>query len=189
MIIENNTYNEIEINKSKFITYLYQVKNKSEFLNYFSDLKNKYKDATHICYAYIIDNEIRFDDDKEPSGTAGLPIFNVLKQNNLNYVACFVIRYFGGIKLGSGGLVRAYSNSTALCLNKTSIIKLEKLYKIKLEISYTDNKLIEKLVLNNIKDVTYKDNITYILVINEYLKDKLDSYNLNYEIIDYNYFL
>ena len=74
MIIESNAYNEIIINKSRFITYLYKVQSKEDFLNFYNDLKTKYKDATHICYSYIINNEIKFSDDKEPSGSAGLPI-------------------------------------------------------------------------------------------------------------------
>ena len=125
MIIENNVFNELQINKSKFLTYIYKIKDQDEFFYYLQELKKEYKDATHICYAYILDNTTKFFDDAEPSGTAGLPILDVLKKNNLNHVVCFVIRYFGGIKLGSGGLIRAYSNSTSLCLKKTDIIKLE----------------------------------------------------------------
>ncbi len=187
MIIENNVFNQIEINKSKFITYLYKVKNIDEVSNYLNELKKKYKDATHICYAYIIDNNIKFNDDNEPSGTAGVPILDVLKKNNLTYIVCFVIRYFGGIKLGSGGLIRAYSNSTSLCLKKTKIIPYENLTKIKLTISYQENKLIEKLLTSkNIIETNYNEKITYILLINNSLKEKLDNFNLSYEILETN---
>ena len=82
MIIENNCINELIINKSRFITYLYKVHSKEDINNYLINLKKEYKDATHICYAYILDNNIKFDDDNEPSGTAGLPILEVLKKNN-----------------------------------------------------------------------------------------------------------
>ncbi len=185
MIIENNVFNQIEINKSKFITYLYKVKTIDEVLKYLNELKKKYKDATHICFAYIIDNNIKFNDDAEPSGTAGVPILDVLKKNNLNYIVCFVIRYFGGIKLGSGGLIRAYSNSTSLCLAKTKIIPINKLLKIKLTVTYQENKLLNKLLNNrNILDITYNENITYLLLIDNSIKEKLDSYNLNYLIIE-----
>ena len=112
--INNNVNNEYLINKSKFICYLIKVDNISDIdynLNY---LKQKYNDATHICYAYIISNIKRFNDDNEPSGTAGMPILNVLENNNLNYVLAVIIRYFGGIKLGAGGLVRAYTKSVTL---------------------------------------------------------------------------
>lgn len=189
MIIEDNVINEIEINKSKFITYIYKVKTLKEINEYLEKLKKDYKDATHICYAYKIDNTIKFNDDNEPVGTAGIPILEVLNKNNLNYVACFVIRYFGGIKLGSGGLIRAYSNSTSECLKKTKIKKLEKLFKIKLTISYQENKLLEKIIKNeNIKEKDYQENITYILIINQNIKEKIDKLKINYKILDDNYF-
>ena len=189
MIINSNTINEIIINKSRFITYLYKVKTKDEVLNYYNELKNIYKDATHICYAYIIDNEIKYYDDAEPNGTAGMPIYNVLKQNNLNYIVCFVIRYFGGIKLGAGGLVRAYSNSASLCLKKTKIIKLEKLTKIKLTIDYQTLSTIENIInKDNILDKDYQDNITLTILVNKQELNNINSYNLKYEILEENYF-
>ena len=189
MIISSNVSNEIIINKSRFITYLYKVKNRNEFLKYYEELKNKYKDATHICYAYIIDNEIKYSDAGEPTGSAGLPIFDVLKKNNLNYIACFVIRYFGGIKLGGSGLVRAYSNSTSLALKKTSIIKLEKLFKIEITTNYQDLNLIENIISKeNIIEKSFKDKITYIAIVNNIEKNKLDNYNIQYKVLDDNYF-
>ena len=189
MIISSNVINEIIINKSRFITYLYKIKDKNEFLNYYNELKNEYKDATHICYAYIINNEIKYSDANEPSGSAGLPIYNVLKINNLNYIACFVIRYFGGIKLGGSGLIRAYSNSTSLALNKTNIIKLEKLFKLEITTNYQElNTLINIINEDNIIEKKYQDNIILIVIINQDIKNKLDSYNINYKIIDDNYF-
>ena len=128
---------------------------------------------------------MKYNDDSEPTGTAGLPILEVLKKKNLNYVVCFVIRYFGGIKLGSGGLIRAYSNSCSLCLKKTEIVKLEQLFKIKLVVSYKEEKWIEKIIpKKNILEKVYKDNITYLLLVNETLKEKLDSNHLNYLILE-----
>ena len=189
MIIENNTYNELIINKSKFITYIYKVKTSYEINNYLNTLKKEYKDATHICYAYILDNQERFNDDNEPTGTAGMPILEVLKKNNLNYVVCFVIRYFGGIKLGSGGLIRAYSNSCSSCLKKTKIKEIEKLFKISLTISYTDNKLLTNLINeNNILNKEYLNDINYLLLVNKDILDKINSYNFKYQILDDNYF-
>ncbi len=189
MIIEENVINEIVINKSRFITYLYKVKNKDEVLNYLNLLKQKYKDASHICYAFIINNSIKYHDDNEPLGTAGIPILEVLKKNNLNYIVCFVIRYFGGIKLGSGGLTRAYSNSASLCLKKVKIIKLEKKLKIKLKVNYQENKHLMKILSEkNILDKIFSSDITYIAVITKKEKELLDNNKLNYEILDDNYF-
>lgn len=189
MIIEKNVINEIIINKSRFITYLYKVKSESEIINYLNKLKKEYKDATHICYAYILNEKEKYNDNNEPTGTAGIPILDVLKKNKLNYIVCFVIRYFGGIKLGSGGLVRAYSNSCSLALKETNIKDLEKLYKIKLTTSYQNNKNIEKLIdENNILNKEYDLDITYTLLINNDTKEKLDNNNIEYLILDDNYF-
>ena len=115
--IENNLDNTIIIKKSKFITKLYKINNINEINNILYNLKKEYKDATHVCYAYILNEIEKCSDDGEPNKTAGLPILNVLKKNQLNYILAVVIRYFGGIKLGAGGLVRAYSNSIVESLN------------------------------------------------------------------------
>ena len=189
MIIESNCTNEIIVNKSKFITYIYKIKNKSEFLIYYNELKNKHKDATHICYSYIIDNEIKYFDDKEPTGTAGMPIYDVLKKNNLNYIVCFVVRYFGGVKLGASGLTRAYSNSISLCLKKTNIIKIEKLYKIKLTINYQDLNILESIIDNkNILEKDYQNDVTLTIIINDDKLQKINFNNFKYEILDDNFF-
>ena len=111
--IKNDLNGELIVNKSRFITYVYKVNNVLEVNEKIDALKAKYKDATHYCYSYIIDNIKRFNDDKEPSHTAGMPILNVLESKNLNYVLAVVVRYFGGVKLGAGGLVRAYTNAVS----------------------------------------------------------------------------
>lgn len=189
MIIDKDISNEIIINKSRFITYLYKVKSIEEIINYLNKLKKEYKDATHICYAYILPNIEKYNDDSEPNGTAGLPILEVLKKNNLNYIVCFVIRYFGGIKLGSGGLIRAYSNSCSETLKKTNIVKLEKLYKIKLIIDYEDEKILKNILTkDNILEKKYDLKINLILLINQDLKNKLDNLKLNYFVIEDNIF-
>ena len=101
----------LEIKKSKFIAYYYEVDTKNEVLEILEELKKEHKKARHIPYAYKIDNEIKKTDDKEPSGTSGMPILNIIEKNNLNHCLIAVVRYFGGIKLGAGGLIRAYSNT------------------------------------------------------------------------------
>ena len=183
MVIKNNVKNEIIINKSRFITYLYKVNNKEEFSNIYDNLKKEYKDATHICYAYIIDSEIKFSDDKEPSGSAGMPIYDVLKKNNLNYIACFVVRYFGGIKLGGSGLVRAYSNSASLCLKETEIIEYKEKVKIKIIIPYSKNSLIENIIdKEDILEKKFDDLVYYKVLINKDDLEILDKNKINYII-------
>ena len=101
----------LEIKKSKFIGYYFEVASKDEVKEILESLKKEHKKARHIPYAYKIDNEIKKSDDKEPSGTSGMPILNIIEKNNLNHTLIAVVRYFGGIKLGAGGLIRAYGNT------------------------------------------------------------------------------
>lgn len=103
-----NTFN-LEIKKSKFIAYYYKIQDLNDINTILDKLKKDNKKARHMSYAYKYGNTARKSDDKEPSGTAGLPIFNIIEKNNLQNVIIVVIRYFGGVKLGAGGLIRAYS--------------------------------------------------------------------------------
>ncbi len=166
--IKFNIENEFIIKKSKFITKLYFVTSEIEIKNILDENKTEYKDATHICYAYILNNVERFNDDSEPSGTAGIPILNVLKNNNLNNVLCIVIRYFGGIKLGAGGLIRAYCSSVSEALNKTEIINVVNGKKIELTFSYDDIKKINHILNDiNIVDKQFDENVKYIIIVKE----------------------
>ena len=113
-VIDNE--NTIIIKNSRFICILRHIDDVSNVNKYLNDAKLKYKDATHYCYAYIINNISKCSDDGESSGTAGMPMLQVLKMNNLNNVLCIVIRYFGKILLGASGLVRAYTKSVTECL-------------------------------------------------------------------------
>ena len=182
VIKKTSEYEEI-VKKSKFISFLYFVKSIDEVNNYLNELKAKYKDASHICYAYIVDNNVKYNDDKEPSKTAGFPILNVLKNNDLNYVLAVVVRYFGGIKLGSGNLLRTYLNVTNENLKKTGI----KEYKLKKEyiiicnydnVNYLNNVLKDEDIINK----TFDNFITYeILIDNENIikiKDLLNNKNI-----------
>lgn len=115
---------EIIIEKSRFICTLKKVSTEEEALDFIKETRKKYWDATHNCSAYIVGENAaaqRSNDDGEPSGTAGLPMLEVLRKNNLHNVAAVVTRYFGGIKLGAGGLIRAYTNSVAEAVEKAGI--------------------------------------------------------------------
>ena len=107
--------NEIEIKKSRFITCLYELDDESKVEDIIKSIKEDHKKARHVVYVYKINNTGKINDDGEPKGTAGMPIFNVIEKNNLNNI---VVRYFGGIKLGAGGLFRAYSNSASEIIKK-----------------------------------------------------------------------
>lgn len=182
-VIKDNSEYEETVKKSKFISFLYFVKSIDEVNNYLNELKTKYKDASHICYAYIVDNNVKYNDDKEPSKTAGFPILNVLKNNDLNYVLAVVVRYFGGIKLGSGNLLRTYLNVTNENLKKTGIkeYKLKKEYIITCNydnVNYVNNVLKDEDIINK----TFNNLITYeVLIDNENIikiKDLLNNKNI-----------
>lgn len=178
----------IIINKSKFICELIYINNENEIIKRLNTIKNKYKDATHYCYAYICDNVKRFNDDGEPGGTAGMPILNVLENNNLNHVLCVVIRYFGGIKLGAGGLVRAYTKAVTTCLENTTILELKKGKIIKIEFLYDKIKNIDSIIKENILSKSFDNNIIYEFAIaDENLKTTLEILNklvINIEILN-----
>lgn len=112
-----NTYEEV-IKKSRFISYYYEVNSLEEVENILNNLKQEHKKARHLPYAYKIDNLIKKSDDKEPGGTAGLPIYTIIERNNLNNCLIVIVRYFGGIKLGAGGLLRAYSSGANNVIKK-----------------------------------------------------------------------
>ena len=144
--IKKNIINKIEINKSIFITELIKVKDINDISPIMDSIKEKYKDATHYCYAYIIDDKKKSSDDGEPGGTAGVPIMDTLNKFDLNYILCVVIRYFGGIKLGAGGLVRAYRKSVSEALAQAEFNELINGYQIILETSYDKQKELDYLL-------------------------------------------
>ena len=124
--IKRDFENEIIIEKSRFIATAKRVFNEDEAKNFVLSVKSKYSDATHNCYAYVADENgfyVKFSDDGEPQGTAGLPMLEAIKGRNLFNTAVVVTRYFGGIKLGTGGLARAYGDSVLEVINKAGTVE------------------------------------------------------------------
>lgn len=176
--IDNDITNEIIIKNSKFICIIHKIYNIDDIDLYLKTVKDLYKDATHYCYAYIINDIKKFNDDGEPNGTAGSPIIQVLEKNSLNYVICIVIRYFGGIKLGAGGLIRAYSKSVVECLKLSNIKELIKGYNVDIIFNYNYINTVNYLLKEcNILNKEFNDNITYNLNVdsNSYNQLKNDS--------------
>lgn len=165
--IKENTKNEIMIKNSRFITLLYKIRSKEEIEQYLDQAKKQYPKATHYCYAYKIGENIKkVSDDGEPGGTAGMPMLNVLDKEDITNVLAITIRYFGGIKLGAGGLIRAYSKSVKETLNKINTIELIEGMKCKLTFPYVKEKEITKQIPEkNILSKTYLEKITYIALL------------------------
>lgn len=182
--ISNNIENTIIIKNSKFITNLFIVENIEEVNKYLNLIKDKYKDANHNCYAYIVDNIRKCSDDGEPSGTAGIPMMKVLEHKELNNVLVIVTRYFGGIKLGAGGLVRAYTNSVSKALDIVNIIDTIKGYNIDIIFNFNDIKHIDYLLKDiKILNKEYKDIVKYNLNVSNNLLEILKQNNIKYNII------
>ena len=144
----NKTYQEKqEIKKSEFICTLIPVSTVEEVNSNLSLIRKKYYDATHNCYAYILGENgevVKCSDDGEPSQTAGVVILEALRKNELTNVLAIVTRYFGGIKLGAGGLVRAYAGSTSLVIQKIEKLKIEKCLDLTVEISYQNYNIVDR---------------------------------------------
>lgn len=168
--------NEIEIKKSKFISKIYKIYNLEEVREILQNLKKEYKDATHYCYAYIINENKKSSDDNEPSGTAGIPILQALEKNNLNYVLCVVIRYFGGIKLGAGGLVRAYTKSVTEGLKKSQIIELIEGYEVEISTSYEEQKRLDYILKEYKFTKNFNNNVIYKILIPKEEINKLNEF-------------
>lgn len=181
--IKENTISKYEINKSIFICCLYKINSIDEVKAYLEEAKNNFKDATHYTYAYIIDEARKSSDDGEPGGTAGVPIMEVLLKHELNYVLCIVIRYFGGIKLGTGGLVRAYRKSAIIGIDNSTLLNLVDGYKIEITASYEEQKNIENLIKNYTFSKTYTDIVKYELNIKQDDINILNCKNVNYKIL------
>ena len=160
--IKETIENTLIIKNSRFITIIYNINDINDIDKYLKLVKDKYKDATHYCYAYILPNNIKCSDDGEPGGTAGKPILDVLTKHNLNFVLAIVVRYFGGIKLGAGGLIRAYSKCISTCLNNTELTKLILGKNIDIYFTYKDINDIDLLLTNcHINNKNYQDMISY----------------------------
>ena len=170
--------------KSRFIGLLYHVEDVNQVNKILNQAKDKYPGANHYVYAYIInENKQKASDDGEPSRTAGYPVLDVLNKNNLNDVLAIVIRYFGGIKLGAGGLIRAYSHTISETIKKATFIEKVTSYYCEFITDYEHLNDIERYLRANsqIDNITYLENIKFdFYVYNnqiEHVKDKL--YQLN----------
>ena len=158
---------EIIIEKSSFIGTAKAVADEEEALEFIREVKKRHYEATHNVYAYILgdDNNIqRFSDDGEPSGTAGVPVLEVLKKNDLRNVCAVVTRYFGGIKLGKGGLVRAYSKGAAAALEASEVI-WRTLYKVvAVKVDYTLLGMMQNQLKFDgypLRNINYADNVVF----------------------------
>lgn len=172
--IEAPIIHEIEIKKSRFVTYLIPIKNEADFQEELAAIRKEHYKATHHCQAFILGDDSmiqRMSDDGEPAGTAGVPMLEVLKQQHLTYVMAVVVRYFGGVKLGSGGLIRAYSNAVSEALKEATIIKNINQMMVNVGLRYDQMDSFTYYMSQTelpitLKDTVYTDTVTFNLAIN-----------------------
>ena len=162
--------NEVIISKSKFIGYAKPIKSENEALEFIEKIRQKHKDAAHNVYAYVFGKNSRiqrYNDDKEPSGTAGIPVLEVIKKEELRNVVVVVTRYFGGIKLGGGGLIRAYTKGAKIGLDAAKIVDKILHKKVKIRTQYSLYGKIENELMKNdfpIDNVVYDDAVNIIVL-------------------------
>lgn len=178
--ISENTSAQIVEKKSKFIANIYYVQTQEEIENILKEIRKKYYDARHNCYAYSIltkDGVVnKMSDDGEPSGTAGAPMLNIITKNELTNILVVVTRYFGGILLGTGGLVKAYSEATIKALEKVKIVNEEIGYEVEVTILYNEwEKFKYYCEKNNINiiNVVYDEKIKSKIEVTQTEKDKI----------------
>lgn len=181
-ILDGDAFVEITIQKSRFIGCVFPVSSQAEIEKILNNIKREHKSATHVCYAYVLDEDtFKFNDDGEPAATAGLPIYQTLKNNNIIYTLAVVVRYFGGIKLGSGGLIRAYSKATNEALNVASISQYVLMNTYELVCNYEDFDKISYLIEKydgNIINKKFEVKVTLVFSINE---EKLKELEAKYQ--------
>lgn len=159
------------IEKSQFITTARHISSEEEAQNFIAEMRKKYADATHNCYAYVADrlgNCLRFSDDGEPSGTAGMPILDVIRNKKLYETAVVVTRYFGGIKLGAGGLVRAYSACASENLDATQKVLYEMCSQSEYTVAYQSVDLFFRFFSEKSADIIesrYENDVTFVVAV------------------------
>lgn len=185
---------ELEIKKSKFLSYAFSVFSVSEAVECINSIRKMHEKATHVCYAYKLNNNIeKFDDDGEPTFTAGKPILEVIKKRGFNNIIILVVRYFGGVKLGAGGLVRAYSKSASEVLQLVELKEIISYTTYENALSYDDYSAFLNKVNNEnnvlLRSVNYLENVVIMFSVKTEYKDELiknlnDQFNMkNFKLI------
>lgn len=168
---------EIEIKKSRFIGMLFPVRNEQEARDYLAMVKKQHPNASHHCTALICGNIQRSNDDGEPSGTAGLPMLECLRHENLDNVLAVVVRYFGGTLLGTGGLLRAYQQSVNETIKKAAFTQPVEMMEYKATVNYDLYSKIDQMLRKNamVTDTDFSDEITITYLCTEDLTPKFQA--------------
>ena len=169
MYIKEECTNTIVIEKSRFITYLEYCENEEQYKEYLKTINKKHYDATHVCSAFLGKDTRRSSDDGEPSGTAGVPMLSCLDKHGMENTAAFVVRYFGGIKLGAGGLIRAYSSSVSEAIKQADLVEDRIFNQYTITLNYETANRIDYLLNKECEEVEteYFENVKYTFLTND----------------------
>ncbi|KGX93940.1 Xaa-Pro dipeptidase [Pontibacillus halophilus JSM 076056 = DSM 19796] len=185
LTVKSEGHEVVIIQKSRFIGYVKRVESEQEAKEFVQEIKKKHSDATHNCSAYMVgehDEIQKAHDDGEPSGTAGVPMLEVLKKKGLKDTAVVVTRYFGGIKLGAGGLIRAYSSTTSEALRTTGIVKRQLMRKMKVEADYTLLGKVQNALQGTsylLNKIHYTDRVVLDIYVEEGKEPEFDQWIVN----------
>lgn len=166
--LKEQTINEIEIKRSRFITNMKYVKDEMQAKDFINEIRQLHPNATHNCTVYKCGQVIRVDDDGEPNKTAAIPMLEVLNHHDLDFICVVVTRYFGGIKLGAGGLIRAYAKAVSEAIKVAKVQELVEGYRLKIKASYNETKAIEYLLKNSNyqhENTEYEMNVNYYVLV------------------------
>ena len=171
--IKEDNQHEVEIKKSRFICFLKRIETEEEAKAFIQQIKKEHWKANHNCSAFVLGDhhEIqRSSDDGEPSGTAGVPMLEVMKKNDLINVCAVVTRYFGGTKLGAGGLIRAYSGSVAQAIVHTGIVEGRLQQEVFVQLDYSNWGKLENFIASEnlaVKDTQFTDRVVVTCMVDE----------------------
>lgn len=177
--IKEEICHELMIDKSRFITYLNRAENEEEAKAYIARLRKQHPDASHHCSAFIYGEHSEFQrssDDGEPSGTAGVPMLECLKKNHMQNIVAVVVRYFGGIKLGAGGLIRAYSKSISCALYEAKLVEVKVMAQYQCQFSYDLIGILDHYFSKHhiaVLEKVYEEQVRYTYICETAIHDEL----------------
>lgn len=181
--LKTPVHGELEVKKSRFLAWVEPVADRVEAQDRIDAFRRAYPDARHVCFAFYAGGDSGMSDDGEPSGTAGKPIFNVLNHKSLVNVLAVVVRYFGGVKLGAGGLVRAYGGAVSRALEDAELVPVETWRRLELVFPFARESDVRRLLADfgvGPEDVEYSQAVSLRLALPE---TRLDAFKAGFQAL------
>jgi uncharacterized YigZ family protein len=171
-------YCELEIKKSRFLAWLEPITSQAQAKQKIQEIRHQHADARHVCFAYYVNGSSGLSDDGEPSGTAAKPMFNVIAHNDLINVIAIVVRYFGGVKLGAGGLARAYGGAVSQAMSMAEVILVEQEYLYDLSFDFSLESQVRRVLAPfqvGLEQIEYSDKVTACICVVASIADEVST--------------